>query len=215
MLDLLKKRILSIYTLTSGFCIVLITIRVLYTNHITFLFLVWNLFLAWIPFLISEYLTYPKPLKKYSLLALSCLWLLFFPNAPYILTDLIHLKPRLEAPFWFDLVLLLSFAWAGILLGFKSLYNMQKIVQKFYGKQKALILIMVCLFISGYGIYLGRFQRFNSWDILTNPSSLFFEIKDTITNPLLNIETYGITFLFGLFLIVGYFSIINLKKSIV
>jgi len=215
MLDLLKKRILSIYTLASGFCIALITIRVLYTSHITFLFLVWNLFLAWIPFLISEYLTYTKTLKKYSFLVLSCLWLLFFPNAPYILTDLIHLKPRSEAPFWFDLVLLLSFAWAGILLGFKSLHNMQKIVQNFYGKQKAQILIMVCLFISGYGIYLGRFQRFNSWDILTNPSSLFFEIKDTITNPLLNIETYGITFLFGLFLIVGYFSIINLKKSIV
>ncbi len=139
--------------------------------------------------------------------------MLFFPNAPYILTDLIHLKPRFDVPFWFDLVLLLTFAWNGVLLGYKSLHNIQKIIQQLYGKTKALAFVVFCLFISGYGIYLGRFERFNSWDILAQPYSLIYEIKETILHPFEHYHTYGVTLFFGVFLTLGYFSIFKLKGS--
>lgn len=215
MYNYLLKKTFNVYFFSTLFCFLLIATRVYFSGYITFVFLVWNLFLAWIPYLISKYLIHHiSDIKKISLFFLGGVWLLFFPNAPYILTDLIHLKPRADVPFWFDLVLLLSFAWTGVLLGYKSLHNIQKIIQQLYGKTKALIFVVFCLFISGYGIYLGRFERFNSWDILTQPFSLLYEIKETILHPFDHFHTYGVTLLFGVFLLIGYFSIFKLKEEV-
>ncbi|MCB0402451.1 MAG: DUF1361 domain-containing protein [Flavobacteriales bacterium] len=211
---LLKKFYLSSVFVATLFCFILISLRVYFSGHITFIFLVWNLFLAWIPYLISQHLTrnHPKT-SRAVLLLLGCVWLLFFPNAPYLLTDLIHLKPRTDAPFWFDLILLISFSWTGVLMAYKSLHGFQQIVHHYFGKTKALLFVVSCSFLSGYGIYLGRFQRYNSWDVLTNPVNLLYDIKSTLFHPFAHLHTYGVSIFFGLFLLLGYYSIFKLRSN--
>lgn len=94
----------------------------------------------------------------------AVLWLLFFPNAPYILTDLLHLRhPRADIPIWFDVLLINWFAWTGVLLGVFSLFIMHGIVMKTFGR------IIGWFFVFCVGIYIGRFLRWNSWDMLLNP----------------------------------------------
>ncbi len=96
-------------------------VRIKITGSYFFLFLVWNLFLALIPFAISTYLVSKPEISKVRLFLWATVWLLFLPNAPYIVTDLVHLK--LHNPFWgwFDVLLLVSFAINGLLLYFLSL----------------------------------------------------------------------------------------------
>ena len=214
MYNMLTKIKLNPIVLSSIFCVLLLSLRVYFSHNITFIFLVWNLFLAWIPYWISEYLMKRKnDSKKLHLLFLGGIWLLFFPNAPYMLTDLIHLKPRHDVPAWFDLILLISFAWSGVLLAYKSLNNIQRIIEHYFGKIKGLFFVIFCMFISGYGIYLGRFERFNSWDIITQPIGLLYEIKESLIHPFHHIHTFGMTFFLGIFLTLGYFSIFKLKES--
>src|SRR5215467_2885756 len=109
----------------------LIVLRVAYAHNQYYSWLVWNLFLAWIPAL-SALLIYNLRRKKTRwrwLIITACgvCWLIFFPNAPYLLTDLIHLQPRPDAPFWFDLIVLVAFAWTGLGLGVVSLVLMQEV----------------------------------------------------------------------------------------
>ena len=104
------------------------------------------------------------------LLPLAALWLLFLPNAPYLLTDLIHLGSRDDAPLWFDLVLFSAFAWTGAFLGFLSIYLMQVVVRRAHGALLGWALVGGSLLASGFGIYLGRSLRWNSWDFVTSPS---------------------------------------------
>ena len=109
----------------STLCLVLSIIRVFASATPTFLVLNWNLFLAFIPWALSSLLIiYPKlQEKKLAVITLLGSWLLFFPNAPYILTDLFHLKHVVSMPMWFDLLLILSFAWVGLLFWFMSLWD--------------------------------------------------------------------------------------------
>ena len=105
------------------------------------------------------------------LLPLAALWLLFLPNAPYLLTDLIHLGSRDDAPLWFDLVLFSAFAWTGAFLGFLSIYLMQVVVRRTHGALLGWALVGGSLLASGFGIYLGRSLRWNSWDFVTSPGA--------------------------------------------
>ena len=106
-----------------------------YKWNVSFLFLIWNLFLAWIPYWIA--LCIPKIyefFKSKIIIAFALLlWLLFFPNAPYILTDLLHIKVRTPIPLWYDVMMILTFAWTGLMLGFLSLFEVQLFLQKFIG----------------------------------------------------------------------------------
>jgi uncharacterized membrane protein len=106
--------------------------RMVYSETITFLFLNWNLFLAIIPWLLSSFATIKPSIQKSKIVIFLLLgtWLLFFPNAPYILTDLFHLKMKSTMPIWFDLVLILSFAWTGLMFGFLSLWDIERILSK-------------------------------------------------------------------------------------
>jgi uncharacterized membrane protein len=131
--SLLKKRIplFSIVVLSLLFSVSLIAARVYFTEKVTFVFLVWNLFLAAIPFVISSVLVvYQHKLSRVVLFSGFLLWLLFFPNAPYILTDLFHLKERAGVPLWFDLMVILSAAWNGLILGLLSLQDIQHVISK-------------------------------------------------------------------------------------
>jgi len=198
----------------SLFCFSLTILRYSLSDTKAFLFLNWNLFLAFIPWLLTTWLIIQPKIQQYKIVVglIICIWLLFFPNAPYILTDLFHLRLKLSMPIWFDLVLILSFAWTGILFGFLSLLDIERVLSKFL-KQKYISAISVfLLFLSSFGVYLGRYLRWNSWDIIQNPFGLAFDISDRFLNPFAHSRTWGMTIFMGLFLSILYFSFKFIKK---
>lgn len=203
-----KKRlsILAVFTLTTLLSIMLVAFRVHYTSRITFVFLVWNTVLALIPYLISTLLViYHDKLRTTLSLSLPImLWLCFFPNAPYILTDLFHLRPRPDVPFWFDLALILFFAWNGLMLGYASLADIHLILNQRFNRFIGWAATLLFLILGGFGIYLGRYLRWNSWDVVSSPTGLIDDITSRILNPTGYPHTYGVTIIFSLFLILGY-----------
>ena len=191
----------------------LITARVFVTHQLTFVFLLWNLFLALIPFGLSTMLGLTVgPLRRRLLLPVGAVWLLFFPNAPYILTDLFHLEPRPGVPYWYDLGLILSCAWNGLMLAYASLLEMQGLVRRRLGAVLGWLFVMAALVLSSFGIYLGRYLRWNSWDVLTNPIMLFYDILHRVLHPFAYPRTYGVTVLFSVFLLLGYITIRQLGR---
>jgi uncharacterized membrane protein len=178
-----------------GFSLALYTCRVLYSGSFLFLFIPWNLFLAWLPFFFSNLLLKEK--SKPRQFVWFCLWLLFLPNAPYLITDLVHLEQRLPVPFYFDLVLLFSAAWNGLLLGLLSVKNIEERLRQYFSLIKVKAILAGVFILSGFGIYLGRYDRYNSWHILTQPFDLFYDITLYILQPLQHIHTWAVTFLFA------------------
>jgi uncharacterized membrane protein len=196
-------------------CLALIRLRIVISGHYYFRFLVWNLFLAFVPYVVSTVtrLIANKTNNTFVLLASAAMWLLFFPNAPYIVTDLFHLRPRVDAPYWFDLLLIYSFAWTGLMLGFASLLDFHEIIRNRFNAFKGNLFVVGSLLLSGFGIYLGRFERWNSWDIVYNPKRLTQDIIKPILNPQDNLRVWFVTAAFSAFLIVGYYTIKHLGKT--
>ena len=179
----------------------LIAIRVIATESLFYGFLVWNLILAGVPLIISTWLLEnPKACKSKILFLLSAIWLLFLPNAPYIITDFLHFKTSRGMPEWFDLLLLMSFSWSGIAFGFLSMADMHKIWETRFNAKTGWMFIAACCLLSGFGIYLGRFLRYNSWDIISNPLELITDI------PLLlcQLRTIGFSLGYGSFVLLAY-----------
>lgn len=207
--------IFCVLAISTLFGILLISIRVFLTKETSFIFLVWNIFLALIPLVITLFLAIrvdSNTISKFTFWLLSGLWLLFFPNAPYILTDLFHLKLR-DFPFWYDLVLLLIFAWNGTLIGFLSLLMIQEVFTIKYGKLAGWIITFSAIFLGSFGIYLGRYLRWNSWDMVTNPLSLVEDIWVRIFNPFQHPTTIGVTLLFSILLSFMYVSLITFNPK--
>lgn len=140
-------------------------------------------------------------------------WVLFFPNSPYILTDLFHLKVRAGIPVWYDLIVILSYAWTGLICGFVSLNYIEKFLSAYFKKQVINLIVVFFLFLSSFGVYLGRFLRWNSWDILNNPFGLFNDIIVRFIYPLEHTKTWGVTVLMGIMLNFMYFMIKIIKKE--
>ena len=195
------------------FCVSLSFYRVYYTQKNFFLFLNWNLLLALVPYLLSSILISNKFLRnsKIAFVIVLLVWILFFPNSPYIFTDLFHIKVRKIIPIWYDLVLILPFAFTGILFGFKSLYHLVKISSPYINLKIQNISIVFLFFLSSYGIYLGRFLRWNSWDLMNEPFKLLNDIGEHIVNPSENASVWGMTIIMGLFLNMLYWSLKILK----
>lgn len=188
------------------FTISLVVFRVFQTNSPVFVFLIWNLILAAIPFLISSSIKFSNRYRntKWLLLPALSLWLLFFPNAPYIITDLFHLKFRAPIPMWYDTILLFSAAWNGILLAFVSLYDIENLISRVYKKSYSHLFVIAALALSSLGIYIGRYLRWNSWDIITEPYMLFSEVANLLINPAINLGVLKMILLFTAFLFTGY-----------
>jgi uncharacterized membrane protein len=150
-----------------------------------FRFLVWNLCLAWVPLVLALFV-YDAYRRGRSLLWLApalALWLLFLPNAPYIVTDFVHLSARTQAPLWFDGVELSAFAWTGMLLGFVSLYLVHAVLRDRFGAIAAWLVVLGVLALSSVGVYLGRVKRWNSWDLLTQPGQKLAELHAHVVDP--------------------------------
>ena len=123
-------------TLASAVSVLLVLLRIVWSGTLIHGFLIWNLFLAWLPVIFAlrtcdEYQCRRSP--RWRLFAWAGAWLLFFPNAPYIFTDLIHLTTRFYGHFWVDMTLILLCAFTGLVLGFISLYVMQSMVARKFG----------------------------------------------------------------------------------
>lgn len=188
-------------------CFVLSVSRCFISGSGHFLFLNWNLFLAGIPLLLSRILIHNDQITKTKVFFLVPMWLLFFPNAPYILTDLFHLGHINSMPEWFDLLMILLFAWAGLFAGFKSLQDIQRMLAKFVSQRTSMIAVVLLLFIAAFGVYIGRFERWNSWDIIVHPFSVLGDVAEKFTDPLSHLRTWGVTLLLGTLLNVIWFSI--------
>ncbi len=201
----------------SVFCFALSLLRVELSGTRHFLFLNWNLFLAFIPWVFTLILTMSPDLRKKRFVVFGMLgfWLLFFPNASYILTDLFHLSHHSSMPIWFDLVLILSFAWTGLLYGFLSLWNLEELMKQFMSSKAVPMISVLLLFVSSFGIYIGRYLRWNSWDILHQPGKLMADVGDRIVNPMDHPRTWGVTIFMGLFLTMLYvtFSLLRNRKT--
>lgn len=196
------------------FCFAVSIFRFVYTDTKVFLFLNWNLFLAFVPWAASSLMMISPKLRqsKWMLVVLLCTWLLFFPNAPYILTDLFHLRLTSSMPVWFDLILILSFAWTGLLFGFLSLWDIEDLLKNRLKEKYVIGISVLLLFIGSFGIYIGRYLRWNSWDILTSPFRLLYDIGDRLVNPFSHPRTWGVTILIGLFLNILYFSFRMIRR---
>ena len=196
---LLKNKSLYVNLMLSiGFALTLLLFRAKITHTYFYFFLVWNLFLAGIPYVISQTVKHSQYLRNSKVLSglAFTIWLLFLPNSPYIITDLVHLHNQASNLVWFDLFLVFVFALNGLVLGLLSLLDMSKIISARFDKTVAAYTIFKVCLLSGFGIYLGRFLRFNSWDVLTKPKSVFFETLYTLREP----KAWLITFAFGGFL---------------
>lgn len=180
------------------FCLAFLVIRLFRTAELTFFFLVWNLFLAWLPwYFISFYDKWKSGAGRLAALFLS---ILFLPNAPYIITDLFHLKQR-SVPLWFDLLLILAFVVCGLLFFFLTLRRLLKIIRQLSGGDYLAQAVRAVLFLAcGYGIYLGRYLRFNSWEVFTAPVDLGTGIWQSLFEEGSGKETVAVSLSFAIFL---------------
>ncbi|MET2986480.1 DUF1361 domain-containing protein [Aureibaculum conchae] len=197
------KKLQLLLLLFSGYCLALVIFRGWFTSSYFYLFLVWNLILAYIPYCITNTIKKVK-LKTISFVLVFIVWLLFLPNASYIITDIFHLKQRANVPIWFDLLLIFSFALNGLLLFYLSVYDMHKHLLTKVSLKLTWFITISTLLLSGFGIYLGRFLRWNSWDIISNPKLLLIDIIDRIVNPLSHPATWGVTFGYGILFLFGF-----------
>ena len=132
-----KYNITVLLALMSLFCFLLSLFRIWYSNTNMFIFFNWNLFLAFIPWAVSTVISLNRKYQKnkFALVLLLFTWLLFFPNSPYVLTDLFHLRAREPVPIWFDLVVILSFAWTALIYGFISLAEIENLLSKYMNRK--------------------------------------------------------------------------------
>jgi uncharacterized membrane protein len=205
-----KLLIISLLFIGSLISVVLAKARMIYSGSNEYSSLIWNLFLAWIPLLLSALVYLVSWTKKWLwVVSITCamVWLLFFPNAPYILTDFNHLSTSSSnAPIWFDVIMLIWFAWTGLLLGVVSLHLMHGIVTRIMGKTAGWIFTLLVIFLGSIGISLGRFLRWNSWDVLQEPLPILHDIWDWIRYPFSNLRIYGFTFLYTLLFLFVYMA---------
>ena len=174
------------------------------TRSTTFLFLIWNLFLAWVPYVLSLLLS--KLPTRWLAVPLLAVWLVFLPNAPYLITDLLHVNYRNGVPLWYDVMMIFSFAWTGLMLFFLSLLDVQAYLEKNIGQRPAIGIIWVVIGLCAFGVYMGRYQRWNSWDLLLDPYQLFWDVVGVIIHPIANLGSLGLAFVMAGVLGMGYLT---------
>ena len=207
---------IAVFVLLNLACLIVIMLvvaRIAYSETGRHIGLVWNLFLAWIPFMLAYFahlVSWRKSTLYFIIPVIAFLWLIFFPNAPYMLTDLQDLARRsFDAPLWYDVIIVVWASWTGMLLGVISLYLMQDIITRTFGRTPGWVFVFLISALSSFGIYIGRFVRLNSWDILQNPSEVGQEILGVVIDPSMRLAAFTIlytTFFLFVFLLLYSFS---------
>jgi uncharacterized membrane protein len=204
--------IFTLLGLASLMCVALIAARTVYAHTGHFQFLLWNLFLAWIPLALAALAfrisTRRSALTRLIVVPTAIVWLLFFPNAPYIVTDFVHLGQFHDnVPGWYDVMLIAWFAWTGLLLGIVSLRLMQEILTRVAGNVVGWVLVAVVTVAGSIGIYLGRFLGWNSWNVFQAPLALFDHAFDRGNQPNASVRMAGFTVLFALLFLFVYVAV--------
>jgi uncharacterized membrane protein len=162
-------RFAALVALLLTWCAALLAFRVFWTWTLDYTFLVWNLALAAMPIIFSA--VFARAQNRVALFAAFTLWLLFFPNAPYLITDFLHLRNFTSAPIWFDILLLFSSAGAGLAIAYISLSQIHNRLLALNRPTLAWSIAILAPFAAAFGIYLGRFLRWRSVDVFQTPSA--------------------------------------------
>ena len=172
---------------SSAMCIALVQVRIAHSGSQRYTIQVWNLFLAWIPFALAyvvHMLSWRRRLVYFVTPVFALVWLIFFPNAQYLLTDLEHLSQESTvAPLWYDVILLVWLTWTGMLLGIVSLNLMQDVVRRTFNRQIGWIFVFLVAGFSSVGVYIGRFMRLNSTDLFQDPAGSAVNIWSWLADP--------------------------------
>ena len=200
-----QTKITTVLAVFTAFCMGMEGMRMYRSESPSYIFLIWNLFLAWIPYLLSlQFMKLDIRESRVGAALLLLLWILFLPNGPYIITDLIHLRPRAGAPMWYDVLLISTIAWNGLLLTLLSVGNIHRRLQAHVSPMKLWAALFLLFLSAGYGIYLGRFLRLNSWDAFLNPWALMRYSMMDILHPLHHPESVALTAIVGCLLSLSY-----------
>jgi len=184
----------------------LVVVRAYYAGTTAYAFFFWNLFLAWVP-AGAALLFYGLAARAHRhwpvMIAVAVIWFLFFPNAPYIVTDIVHLRERPPVPFWYDIVCVMAFAQTGLFLGYLSLYLVQEVIRAWLGRWVGWLFALAMLGLSAFGVYLGRFLRWNSWDALADPVETLRHAA-RVVNPWNDVQPLAFSLTFFAFSLVCY-----------
>jgi uncharacterized membrane protein len=206
--------VVASFGLLTLFVVAMIGFRIVYTGHSDHIAIAWNLFLAWIPLVVALviYDRVESGVSKPALAAAAVLWLLFLPNAPYIITDLKYIGRSNEVPVLYDVLLLSAAAWTGLLLGLTSLFLMHSVGRRLVGAVNAWVLVVAVIGLSSFGIYLGRVQRWNSWDVFVRPGALLGDLVNGALSPLSHPRPIAVTIAFTSFLLASYLVFYSLAR---
>lgn len=201
--------------LASAVSVALVVSRIWWTTNTRYGVLLWNLFLAWLPLVFSLLacrLASTRGLRDWRFAAAAAAWLVFFPNAPYIFTDVVHLPLSFWAHYWVDLAVILICAVTGLVLGFVSLFLLQSLVANRWGRTAGWGFVGAVSALSGCGIFLGRFLRFNSWDVFAKPGRLYQSVSGLAAHPPVEPSLVAFPALFALFVFVSYVLLYGLTQ---
>lgn len=195
--------------------IILLTGRILVSDSLRYIFLLWNLVLAVIPLLLAWWLS--DRLKTESWFAwpqivLSFIFIGFLPNTFYLITDFVHLQQSDQVSLYFDVVMLSSFVFCGVILGFVSIFLIHRQLLRRLNERKSMAIVALVFFLASFAAYLGRFTRFNSWDIILRPAGLLFDVSDRFINPTEHGDTYLATITLFIVLMSIYFVVYSSAK---
>lgn len=205
-----EKRYLQSLGLLSGLCLVFFVLRLILTGSSTFLFIPGNLVLAWLGLLFGRMLVHQLKITRWASwqnICLSFLWLFFLPNTWYVLTDFIHVAPTGEVSELYDIVMVGSLVIIGFILGFTSLFLIHKELLKRLGERRSAYLVTAIILLESFAIYLGRDLRWNSWDVIANPSGIIVNVSDRIVDPLGHLRAFNVTGLFFVLIGVMYLAV--------
>jgi uncharacterized membrane protein len=202
-------RLIAALAAASALSVAALLVEIHQTGSSFYRFLVWNLFLAWVALAAALACRILARQRIYGLaIGAGVIWLLFFPNAPYMLTDYIHIRESpVPTPLWWDALMLSSFVWTALMLGFLSLYLMQDVWRAGIGRFGSWVLAALALGVGSFGVYLGRFVRLNSWDALLHPRSVAHIIAAQLENPVEQPRLIGVIGLLTGFMLIAYFVV--------
>ncbi len=180
------KRIVVSLILAHFSSLLLLIARTVDAGNPRYYFLVWNMLLAVLPLVLSVWLR--NQLAKSSWLEwknllLTIFWLLFLPNSFYLITDLIHLHQTFEVNIYYDVVMFMSFIVNGFFTGYASLYLVHAELARRVRRRDAHLVIAAVLFVTSFAIFLGRFLRWNSWDVFLHPAGILFDASNQFIDP--------------------------------